>query len=236
MRPATTVPPRRAILAGSAVILALTLAPFLFSASVFAQSEKTFAPNDKFEIPELNGLIRFATDGTYEEAYLENSSWRFVNLFINSSFTTRKLNLAASAENSDVTILSYRVFNVTFTGVSLRYNVSGIGKQVFTFGELPRVGEWSIAFNGVFMGENDGWSISSDRKISLTPPTGNVSITFYSLPDSFGNVDDESAPFYQRHSVAVATSIALVVTVCVTAAIWRLNKTRSKQSTKNSEG
>lgn len=234
MRPAATAAARRAILAGAAVILALTLAPFLLCDSVFAQSERIFAPNEKFEIPDLNGSIRFATNGTYERATLENGSWRFLNLFIHSSFTTMKLNLTASAENSDVVILSYRVFNVTFSGVSLRYNVSGSGKQVFDLGELPKAGEWSIAFNGEFMGENDGWSLSSNRKISLTPPTGNVSITFYSLPDSFGNAGDDSAPFYRRHSVVVATAVALTATVCVTVAIWKINKTRRKQLTENS--
>lgn len=234
MRLAATAANRNALLAGFAVVLALTLASFLLCPFVFAQNENTFTPNKRFEIPDLNGSLRFATNGTYDEAYLENGSWRFVNLYVNSSFTTQKLNLTAHVENSDVTILSYRVFNVTFSGVSLRYNVSGSGKQIFDLGELPTVGEWSIAFNGEFMGENDGWTISSNRKISLTPPTGNVSITFYTLPDSFGNAADNDAPFYRRHSVAVATAVALTATVCVTAAIWKINKTRSKQSTADS--
>ncbi len=234
MRLAANTATRRTTSIVAVVFLGLTLVPFLLCAPVFAQLESAFVPNEKFDIPELNGSIVFATNGTYEKASLENGSWRFVNLYINGSFTTRKLNLTVSAENSDITILSYRAFNLTFNGVSLRYNVTGTGKQVFDFGELPKVGEWSIAFNGTFMGENDGWSVSSDRKIFVTPPTGNVSITFYTLPNSFGNAADDNAPIYQRHSVAFATLIVLAITVSVTVAIWRKNKTRNKQTNENS--
>lgn len=214
-----------AVLASTAMLVVLAvLSPWLQTSE--AQTETTFGPNAEFAIPERNGVICFAVNGTYEQAALQDGSWRFVNLSLNGTYGYQKLNLTASAENSKVTILWYRAFNVTFSGISLRYNVTGQGKQTFTFGELPEVGEWSIALNRDFMGVNDGWTVEG-HTVTVTEATENVSITYYSLPDLFGNASDSNLPFYQRHSVAIATAIALTVTLAVAAAIWRVNRKRS---------
>ena len=222
---------KSAVLVSAAIIIVIVLVSPCLCVFAQAQPNKAFESNDAFAIPDLKGVVRFSTNGTYGQASLENGSWRFVNLSLNSSFGLQRLNLTVSTENSDVTILSYRTFNISLNGVSLRYNVSGQGKQAFNFGDIPKVGEWSVAFNGVFMGLNDGWTVNSDQTITVMAKTVNVSIAYYTLPDVFGDAAVSNAPLYQRHSVAIGTAVAVVVTVAVAMAIWRINRIRKKEST-----
>ena len=227
----TTLVSKSGVFASVTIILTVVLASPYLCVCAQAQPVIAFKSNDAFAIPDLKGVVRFSTNGTYEHASLENGSWRFVNLSLNNSFGLQRLNLTVSAENSDVTILSYRTFNISLNGVSLRYNVSGQGKQAFNFGEIPKVGEWSVAFNGVFMGLNDGWTVSSDQTITVMAKTVNVSIAYYTLPDVFGDAADSNTPLYQRHSVAIGTAVAVAFTAAFAVAIWRINRIRKKEST-----
>jgi hypothetical protein len=191
-----------------------------------AQTDTTLKPTDKFGIPEYNSSISFATSGTYERASLENGTWNFVNLRLNNSQLLEKLTLRVSAQDSNVTITSYRTFNTTIGGVYvLGYNVTGQGNQTFNFGLNPIGGDWGVIFNGVFMVENDGWRVSPDATLTITGATANVTILYYSFPDSFGgNGNSSNQPIYQQHSVAIITAVAVAITVILTIAIRRKNK------------
>jgi len=134
----TTLVSKSGVLASVTIILTVVLASPYLCVCAQAQPIKAFKPNDAFAIPDLKGVVRFSTNGTYEHASLENGSWRFVNLSLNNSFGLQRLNLTVSAENSDVTILSYRTFNISLNGVSLRYNVSGKESKPSTLAKLPK--------------------------------------------------------------------------------------------------
>ncbi len=216
------------------ILTAVLIAAMVFQTPNFAaaqtQTETVFETNDAFSIPQYNGVISFAGGGTYEQATLQNDSWTFVNLYLNSMLTPEKLNLTASAQNSNIAITLYRTYNTTFGGVNLRYIVEGAGTQTFNFGEVPKLGEWSVVINGVYIGVNDGWTISPNSTVTLTAAKGNVSIAYYTLPDSFGNPRPSSQSFFEQHSVIITTAAILSATIVVAVAIWGIN--RKKQETK----
>jgi hypothetical protein len=196
-------------------MIALIL-PLLFSFAQ-AQTEITFFPTETFGIPTYNGTISFATGGTYTQANLENDAWNFENLRLNNSGLTK--NLIVSAQNSNVTILSYREFNVTAVGVMLRYDVVGYGRQTFNLGLNAKEGDWSVILNGKFVSINDGWFMSPDQTITVTGATSNVIILYYNFSASIGG--DRNSSFYQQHSVAIITAVAVATTV-VLAVIIRI--------------
>jgi hypothetical protein len=196
--------------------------------SVYSQSETTFTPFDKFEIAETKGSISFAVNGAYERAYLKNSTWRFVNLYLSNSQNPEKLDLEVSAENSEVVIASYTVYNSIFANETsrsarLRYNVTEPGKQVFDFGIDLRMGQWSVILNGIFLGQNQGWSISPDGKLTVTDLVGNVTLSFYGYPSSYlDNIEGLTSTFDQ-HSVVITTTFASIVIATVAAAMTLRN-------------
>lgn len=208
---------RKTILTSTATILIITLAfPYVcFVAQV--RGDTTFEPTDKFDIPSNNSTVSFSIGGTYKLASLENVTWSFVGLRFNNSQQPK--NLEVSAQDSNVTITSYQTFNFTFQGAFLVYIVEGQGKQTFNIGVIPKGGELSVSFNNVFMGENDGWSISWDGTVTITGATShsNVTIVYYTLPDPFG--DSSNLPIYQQHSVAIVTAVATAVAVVLAVTI-----------------
>ena len=98
-----------------------------------AQNRTSFSTSDRFVIPELNGSVQFAYNGSYSSAVLENNTWVFNDLMINS---TRLLgNLKVSVKDSDITIFSfYSSGNISMSRQSVRYNAQGVGSQVFDLG------------------------------------------------------------------------------------------------------
>jgi hypothetical protein len=193
------------------------------------QTDTTFTPTNKFNIPLSNGSISFSTNGTYERATLENSTWNFVNLRLNNSQRPEKLSLRVSVQDSNITITSFQIFSATATGLRLRFTVLGQGKQTFNFGVIPKGGDLAISFNGVFMDQNNGWYLSPDGTLTVTQAAKNVSITYYTVPNAFGNSRNGSTqPFYQQHSAAIITAIAVTITVILTLAINRKNKKPNK--------
>jgi len=182
-----------------------------------AQTNISFTPANKFLVPTYNGSIGFAVNGTYSNATFENNTWTFTNLRLNGS--TPLKNLKISTQNSNVTIFSYLTFNITvIEGLQLRYVVEGKGKQVLNLGLSAEEGwEWSVAFNGAFVGEGDGWTIFSDGTLVVTGASGNVSIFYF---NSFGSsVPSSNLPFYQQHSVAIIITAAVAATVIVAVVI-----------------
>jgi hypothetical protein len=211
------------ILTGIAAVLIIVLVLLLGCQSTLAQNDLTFTPADKFSIPEYNGDIRFAVNGTLGKAILENGTWNFANLRLdNSQFLE---NLKVSAQNSKITIFSYRTYNDSFRVAILRYVVGGQGKQTFNLGFDSKEEDWSVLFNDVFMGEGDGWSFSPDSTLSLTGATNNVTIIYYTFLDSVEvGGSNSNMPFYQQHSVAIITAAAVAVTVSLAIVVKVKNK------------
>ncbi len=203
---------------------------------VNAQVDTLFTPADKFGILEYNSTISFATVGTYSRASLENETWNFVNLNLNNS--QQPVDLKVSAQDCNVTIKECQVFNtatsnVTFGGVILLYTVVGQGNQTFNFGLDLKDGAWSVSFNDNFVGENEGWSVSPDKTVTITDAkdTSNVTLAYFNFSGSFGgNGDNSNQPFYQQHSVAIVTAVAVVTTIIITVSISRKNKTTTNPS------
>jgi len=224
---------RNTILTGIAAILMSALVLSWICSIAQAQTDTSFKPTDKFEIPANNSTINFATSGTYTQASLENNTWNFVDLRLNNSQRPEKLILRVSAQDSNVRIRSYLITNTTtLGGIRLRYNVTGRGTQTFNFGFIPKGGEWDIVFNRMAKAQNDGWRISPDATLTITGATANVSITYYGLPADY--VDIASQPVYQQRSIAIITALAVVITVTLAALIRKnkepLNQNKEKQT------
>ena len=184
-----------------------------------AQTDTAFKPTDNFDIPALNSTISFATGGTYERASLENNAWKFVNLRLNNTGPLQ--NLTVSAQDSVVRITTYQRFNTSVTAARLRYTVVGLGKQAFNFGFVVKEGGWSVVLNGRFMAENEGYQVAPDRTITVTGATANASISYFNLDALGGTADNPNLPFYQKHSVAIATGVVVTVAIFLTVIIRR---------------
>ena len=220
------------VLTGIAIIFIISL----FSSTcpdLHAQTSTTtaFSPSDKFSVPEYNGNINFAVNGTYSSATLQNNVWTFTNLQLNGSQALN--NLEFSTQNSNVTIFSYITSNVNgIPTLRLRYVVEGGGKQILNLGLSPQEAgfdasaEWTVTVNNnVFLGEGEGWSIARDGTLSVSGPSGTVNIVH---TDYFGNT--LNLPFYQQHSVAIAIATALAIAVVVAVGVKVINRRQSSKS------
>ena len=187
-----------------------------------AQARQVFTPSDKFSIPQLNGTISFAFNGSFSSAKLENDTWVFNDLRFNIS---RPLgNLKVSTENSNMTIYSYQANNFFGRSVFLRYTVNGIGRQTVNLGlnvsKPTSSSEWSVTIPGpngqtVFLAENEGWILLPDNTVVVTGISGNLSVVHYNFSVNI----DGNLPFYQTHSIALITGIVLAMTVAVAVII-----------------
>jgi hypothetical protein len=189
-----------------------------------AQNINTFKPTDQFVIPENNGSISFSMNGTYEQANLENGAWKFVNLSFTNMPQQAPLNLSVAAQDSALTITSYRAVgntNVSMGNVRLRYEVVGQGVQVFNFGSIPQKGIWSVVFDTVFRGQRDGWNVSPEGIVTVTgaASSSNVTIIYYTYPEWFASIYD--LPFYQQHSLLIVTGGALAAVIVIGMVLWR---------------
>jgi hypothetical protein len=203
--------------AGIAVILILVLMFFAFWPRALAQTSVTFASVDVFSVPELNGVIRFSVNGSCSDAQLENNTWIFKDLRLNNSQPLGTLTI--SAQNSNVTVYSFRAQNLSGSSAILRYGVAGQGKQVVNLGlnvsRSTNSGEWSVVKNGGFLAEGREWELLPDNTVVVTGVVGNVSITHYNynIPNT-GNL-----PFYEQHSIAITVAVLIAITVTVALAI-----------------
>jgi hypothetical protein len=192
-----------------------------------AQVEQVLKTTDVFEIPDSHGAIRFSVGGSFENAYLQNGTWSWTNLSLDNSQGS-KFNLKASAENSNITISALQLFNTTLGGSArLRYAVEGRGAQSFNLGLNVKGGEWSVILNGVYTGRNNGWTMSPDLTITVTQATDNVTIVYYGFPDSFEGSNGSNENFYQKHSVAILTSVSVLGALIIALlAKWRTSVTK----------
>lgn len=203
------------------------LSLFLTYPNTQAQSEPTFDSTTTFSVPVLHGTISFAENGTYSNAVFQNNIWTFTDLRLGGSRPLE--NFSISAQNCNITVLSFQIANTSLRAASLRYRVDGDGKQVFNLGlgqDLNSGVEWSVVLsNNAFPAEGDGWNISRDGTITVDGANEIIRVIhwgFFSQANQNANL-----PFYEQHSVAIAASLALGATVAVTFAV-RENMRRRK--------
>jgi hypothetical protein len=177
-------------------------------------------------IPAYNGTIRFALNGTYTSATLDNDTWTFNALTLNGSFSLG--NLKFSAKNCDATIYTY--YSMTYNSRRLgyiRYYVEGVGEQTMNLGfnssSPSDPSEWTVITTGnVFLAEGQNWHLMPDNTMNVYGVTGNVTIARYNYGYPVNN-----QPFYQQHSIIILTAIAVAVTVTVATVIKYKTKARS---------
>ncbi len=202
------------IQAATAALFIVATVLSLFCGNVQAQNVTSFRSVDRFEIPQLNGSIRFAYNGTYSSATLENDTWYFSDLTLNGSSVLG--NLRVSVQNSNINI--YNLSAYTQTRQSVRYNAEGAGQQVFHFGlnTTTHHSEWWVTITGsVFLAEGRDWQLLPDNTVIVNGQTGNISV----VHRSFGAMNDSNLPFYEKHSIALATAVAVAVTLFIAAVI-----------------
>ncbi len=212
-------------LAFTALFITLSI-PNLFQ-PVQAQNITTFTPQETFKNPADNGTIRFAVNGTYTNAKLENGVWTFNNLTLNGSRPLGSLEF--SAKNCDVTIYNFYSSNYNPRRLGyLRMYIAGQGEQTVNLGynasNPSHPSEWSIITRGsVFLAEGENWQLLPGDMINLWGLTGEVTILRY----DYGYLEDEGS-FYQQHSVIILTAITVALTVTF-ATLIRL-KSKAGQS------
>jgi hypothetical protein len=207
-----------------ALLVVLALPSLLQTAQ--AQDPTTFTPQDAFKISAYNGTIRFAVNGTYSQATLENDTWTFNSLTLNGSFPLG--NLKFSAKNCDVTVISY--FSASYNSRRLgylRYYVQGEGEQAVNLGfnssQPSDPSEWTvITQDNIFLAEGQNWRLLPDDTIVVHGVTGNLTVARY----NFNVAGTDNRPFYMQHSVIILTAVAVAVTVTVATVIKYKTKVR----------
>ena len=213
----------KAVLTGLVAAILVVLFFSCFCPNSQAQTNTTFTDLDRFSIPETNGTISFAVNGSYSSAIFENHTWIFKNLRLRNSLSFG--NLKVSVENSNITIFPPRANNTLFRSSTLRYSVEGQGKQIVNLGlntsRRTDASEWTVTIPGpdgntVFLAEGEGWILLPDNSVVVTGITGNLSVTHFS---SFIFENDSNLPFYQQHSIGIVTAASVLVTVAIALVI-----------------
>lgn len=186
---------------------------------VEAQRVTRFSSQDVFEIPAVQGSIRFSVNGTYVSALLEDDMWIFNNLTLSNSRFSGVLKF--SAKNCNVTIHTFRS-NI------LLYTVEGVGEQVINLGlnssRPSHASEWSVINqDSVFFAEGKHWQLLPDNTLIVRDLLGTLTVMHY----NYGYHVSEG-PFYLQHSVIILTGIILAVTVTVAALIKLKNKSHRR--------
>jgi hypothetical protein len=188
-----------------------------------AQDTTTFTSHDRFNIPELRGSISFALNGSYSSATLENGTWTFNDLSLNNSQPLG--NLKISVEDSNMTVWTFRSQPIFGRSTQLRFNIEGIGNQTVNLGlnstKPTNLIEWIVTVpsvtvpNTVFLAEGDHWNLLPDDSVVVYGLTGNVSVSHF----GFNIPNTSNLPFYEQHSIIIATISLLAVMVAVALVI-----------------
>jgi hypothetical protein len=211
-----------------ALIFTLVIAPPLDAQP--AATQTPFTSKDVFHIPDLNGNVSFAFNGSYTEAELENNTWTFKGLQLNNTAAVQQYGftnytnlgtLKISATNSNVTVLAFLSFNYSIQADILALYIDGWGTQTVNLGlnatEKRPVAEWSVLTdNGAtFLAEGSGWKLQNDNSVFINYGAGNITIVHFYLTDpSMANLS-----FLAQHYVAILTGAALAATVAVAGVI-----------------
>ena len=212
------------------IIVVILILPWT-CANTQAQTSKAFEPTTKFSVPNYNGTINFAVNGTYYNATFQNNIWTFTDLQLEGSQLFK--NFSVSAQDCNITIFIFQRLNPVFSsGAILVYGVEGKGNQVLNLGFGPeRSGfsssvDWSVILkDNTFAAPGEGWSISHDGTMNISGANGNVTVLYWGFLANAGQ--SSNLPFYEQHSVAIFAAVAVAATVMVTVAI-KVNIRRSK--------
>lgn len=201
----------RAVTVGLTAALCLGIA-FLYVPDVRCQNTESFAPYYEFTIPNSHNYVRFAFNVTCSSATLNGMTWQFDDLSLNGS--QRSGSLKVTAENSNITIFSYRTGNAFLRSARLTYFAEGDGAQTFNLflnnTQPTHPSEWSVIVpDSVFLAEGEGWRLLPDDSIQLEDLVGSITLVHY----SFQAPTASDQPFYIQHSVGLATAAALVATL-----------------------
>ncbi len=220
-----------------AIVMTVTVSLLLISfPTVQAQTSTNFTRADKFSIPSSNSQISFAVNGSYSSATLQGSVWVFTDLQLNRNPTLNILKI--SAENSNLTILSYQTRNMTSRVVGnerLAYQIVGEGKVAVNLGysNAGQYGgsDWYVSKSGrnqtIFLSLGHDYNLKNDGTLIINGLTGNVTITHMFL-DRFAE-NTANLPFYQQHSVTITVVAVLVLTLAVVSVVrLRHNGVESK--------
>jgi hypothetical protein len=217
---------KEAVLTAGLLVLSLLLTILQFSPSVNAQAETNFNTEDRFSIPETNGTLSFALNGSYTSATLENDTWIFKNLKLNSqNLTFLGLNatqgldeLKFSTQNSNVTVWTCFSVNYTLPVVLLSYYAEGVGNQTVNLGlnaSQPSSSEWSvIVSDSVFLPEGDDWRLLPDSSLLVWGRTGNVTVAHFGFTGEYKNLS-----FFLQHYVGIFTAVFLAAVISVSLLI-----------------
>ncbi len=214
--------------------LALVLVFCVLCPNTAAQTQNTFTPDTVFAVPNQNGTIKFALNGSYTSVVLQDDKWVFTDLKLNDSQTLGTLTV--SAKNSKVTIdafYSSQTFNAFGRIALVRYHAEGKGEQTFNLGlNLTRSthqSEWSVIVPGgpngggsTFLAEGREWHLFSDNTVAVEGLEGTISISYFGYRYSLAG--DSNQPLIVQHSVAVATAAILAVTVATASLIAFRNR------------
>ena len=225
----------------SAIALTVIIFLLLISfTSVQAQTLTNFTTGDTFNIPSSNSQISFAVNGSYSSATLQGGVWVFTDLHLNRNPTLNILKI--SAENSNLTIVSYQTRNMTSRAVGnerFAYRVVGEGKVTVNLGysNAGQYGgsDWYVSKPGrnqtTFLSLGHDYSLKNDGTLVINGLTGNVTVTHMFLDRFAGN--NANLPFYQQHSVIIAVAIVMVLTLAVVLAIRLRNNGVESKLNKN---
>jgi hypothetical protein len=223
------------LLAGVAAVVFVALIIPLNCHFASAQTSTAFSPQNTFNIPALNGSVSFGVNGSYSTATLINNTWAFTNLRLNYSQLLRNFNI--STQDSNITINSYRTNSASVLArtLQLSYTVRGQGQQTINLGLSQRQtvlsrASWYVTLNNLVNGTNFGrstfllegqrWHFLPDGSIVINGAPGRVTVNYDSSVNAGANL-----PFWQQHSVAIATVVALVIVVAIIVVI----KVKSKE-------
>lgn len=207
--------------------------------NVQAQATTNFTPADNFSIPATNSVISFAVNGSYTSATLQGNVWTFTDLHLDKSPQISILKI--STENSNMTILSYSTRNTSYQipNQSLRYRIVGEGKVTVNFGTSNANqysgSDWYVTKAGrnqtIFFTLGHDYVLANDGTLTINGLTGNISVTHVFLNGYLGNTSN--LPFYQQHSVIIATALVLAVSVAAVIVIRLKTKPASESQGKN---
>jgi len=184
-----------------------------------AQMAITFTPDTPFSIPDCNGTIYFAVDGTYTQAHLDNNSWIFSDLHLINSPTIPSFRV--SVQNCNIIITSFSGVITNQNAGTVRYNVTGPGIQTINFGLSPDFAlnpkghQLTVRFDNdldhytYFHPEGRGWYFGEDGTITVTGATAAVYISYR---DHSSELVNANLPFYMSHPVI---TVALVLVVAI---------------------
>jgi hypothetical protein len=218
-------------------VIVILLLPLAYP-TASAQAPTLFQAGDPFTIPDSNATIKFARNGNYTSAVLENGAWHFTHIKMNRGTLE---NLTISAQNTNVTVSSFSgglAFNGTVPSYRFSCNVTGAGTfnvkflTNITVTETTRTDWYVTTGTGTdinFYSAGKNWNFAPDDSVAINGLTGVVGITYYATSE-YGRNLTRSQSFFDQHSVVIVTAIILGLTVAAVAVVKvRQNKKQPEE-------